>query len=260
MSEALSGLQRVRVVLVRPSHPGNIGSAARAMQTMGLGELHLVKPERFPDAEARALAANAGEVLDAARVHERLDAALAGTSVQFAFSARSRSLSHEPQDVRQAASAAIEAAGTGQVALVFGNETYGLSNEEVLQCNRLACIPTDPASSSLNLAAAVQVAVYELRMAALVRGGSQPLVGEAAASRDLASHEDMERLFVHLEQSIVASGFLQPDNPRRLMERIRRLFGRSSLDREEVNILRGMLTAWDTGPYTGRGKPAKGKP
>ena len=259
MSAALTGLHRVRVVLVRPSHPGNIGSAARAMLTMGLAQLHLVKPERFPDAEARALAAHAGAVLDAACVHDCLETALAGTSVQFAFSARSRSLSHPPQDVRQAAAAAIQATAGGQVALVFGNETYGLSNEEVLQCNRLACIPTDPVSSSLNLAAAVQVAAYELRMAALALDSDKPLIGGAPAVRDLASHEDMERLFVHLEQSIVTSGFLQLDNPRRLMERIRRLFGRSGLDREEVNILRGMLTAWDTGPYPGHGKPGKGQ-
>lgn len=258
MNTALARLDRIRVVLVRPSHPGNIGSAARAMQTMGLAQLHLVKPERFPDSEARALAANAGDVLDATRVHDCLEAALAGTSVQFAFSARSRSLSHQPQDVRQAAAAAVQAAAGGQVALVFGNETYGLSNEEVLQCNRLACIPTNPASSSLNLAAAVQVAAYELRMAALEQEGGKPFAGEGLAVRDLASHEDMERLFVHFEQSIIASGFLQPDNPRRLMERIRRLFGRSGLDREEVNILRGMLTAWDTGPYQGHGKSGKG--
>ncbi len=241
-----SALSCVRIVLVRPSHPGNIGAAARAMKTMGIARLCLVSPERFPHAEANALAVNAIDVLEAAAVFDSLEAALQGTALQIAFTARSRALSHAPLAVRDAAAEAVRVAGDGdhpaQVAMVFGNETYGLSNEEVMSCNRTATIPTDPASSSLNLAAAVQVAAYELRMAALVG----PVVPPAQArSGELASHEEVERFFTHLEQSIYASGFLQPDNPRRLMERMRRLFSRARMEKEEINIWRGMLAAWD---------------
>ena len=235
----MNPLSRVRIVLVRPSHPGNIGAAARAMQTMGLAKLCLVSPERFPHAQASALAANAGDVLEAALVCDSLAVALQGTALQIAFTARSRTLSHAPATVRDAVVEAARIADSAEVALVFGNETYGLSNEEVMSCNRTATIPTDPASTSLNLAAAVQVAAYELRLATLT--------GEARPARpgELAGHEEVERFYTHLEQSILESGFLQPDNPRRLMERMRRLFGRAGLEKEEINIWRGMLAAWD---------------
>ena len=243
---ATSALSGMRIVLVRPSHPGNIGAAARAMKTMGLARLCLVQPERYPHAEANALAVNAIDVLQAATVFDNLEAALQGTALQIAFTARSRALSHAPLPVREAAAEAVRVAGDdehpAQVALVFGNETYGLSNEEVMSCNRTATIPTDPASSSLNLAAAVQVAAYELRMAVLAEAAEPPAPGRAG---ELASHEEVERFYAHLEQSIYASGFLQPDNPRRLMERMRRLFSRARMEKEEINIWRGMLAAWD---------------
>jgi tRNA/rRNA methyltransferase len=249
----IDSLSRIRVVLVRPSHPGNIGAAARAMQTMGLSKLVLVDPRRFPDPEAMAMAANATEVLDNAEVCTVLDDALRGTVLQVAFSARSRALSHTPLTPREAASVMLDTIETlqstpasAEVALVFGNETYGLSNEEVMRCNRLASIPTDPDSTSLNLAASVQVACYELRTAALERDGA--LLGArsmAAAGIEFARHEDVERLLAHLEASLYQSGFLQSGNPRRLMERMRRLFSRAGLQVEEVNILRGMLTLWD---------------
>ena len=254
----IDSLSRIRVVLVRPAHPGNIGAAARAMQTMGLSKLVLVDPRRFPDPEAMAMAANATEVLDNAEVCTVLDDALRGTVLQVAFSARSRALSHTPLTPREAASVMLDTIGTlqstpasaeveaAEVALVFGNETYGLSNEEVMRCNRLASISTDPDSTSLNLAASVQVACYELRTAALERDGA--LLGArsmAAAGIEFARHEDVERLLAHLEASLYQSGFLQSGNPRRLMERMRRLFSRAGLQVEEVNILRGMLTLWD---------------
>ncbi len=254
----IDSLSRIRVVLVRPSHPGNIGAAARAMQTMGLSKLVLVDPRRFPDPEAMAMAANATEVLDNAEVCTVLDDALRGTVLQVAFSARSRALSHTPLTPREAASVMLNIIETlqntpasagvesAEVALVFGNETYGLSNEEVMRCNRLASILTDPDSTSLNLAASVQVACYELRTAALERDGA--LLGTrsmAAAGIEFARHEDVERLLAHLEASLYQSGFLQSGNPRRLMERMRRLFSRAGLQVEEVNILRGMLTLWD---------------
>ena len=241
-------------MLVRTSHPGNIGSAARAMKTMGLSRLMLVAPQRFPHAEATALAANAGDVLVAAQVCADLPQALQGTAVQFAFTARSRSLSHAPLTVREAAAEALAVPEGAEVALVFGNETYGLSNEEVLCCNRLANIPTDPDSSSLNLAAAVQVAAYEIRLAALA--GAAPSQAGGAAGVP-ASHEEVERFYAHLEQSMVASGFLEPAQPKRLMERLRRLFGRVVLEKEEVSILRGMLTAWDR---AGKPPPPRSKP
>jgi len=243
-----SPFDRIRVVLVRTSHPGNIGSAARAMRTMGLSRLVLVQPKSFPDPEADALAASAFDVLEAAQVCETLEEALAGTVMQVAFSARTRTLSHEPLGARGAAREVLVTT-EGNVALVFGNETYGLSNEEVMRCNRLAHIPTDEEASSLNLAAAVQVAVYELRMAWL--DATETTAPKARAPTktiqegELARHEDVERLLAHLEQTLYASGFLLPNNPRRLMERMRRLFARSNLEVEEVNILRGMLTQWD---------------
>mgnify|MGYP000747417025 CR=1 FL=1 len=242
-----SPLSRIRIVLVRPSHPGNIGATARAMKTMGLSQLCLVSPERFPHAEATALAVNAADVLNAAQPFVTLDAALSGTALQIAFTARSRSLSHAPLTVRAAAAEALRVAEQQSVALVFGNETYGLSNEEVMCCNRAASIPANAACTSLNLAAAVQVAAYELRMAGMDRSGQGHKESTPANAKwgELASHEEVERFYAHLEQSIHASGFLQPNNPRRLMERMRRLFGRARLEKEEINIWRGMLAAWD---------------
>jgi tRNA/rRNA methyltransferase len=238
-------LSRVRIVLVEPSHPGNIGAAARALRTMGLTRLFLVRPKLFPHADAVALASNALEVLDGARVCATLEEALAGTALSVALSARSRDLSHPAQDARAAAAEIVQVATGAEVALVFGNETAGLSNEDVLKCSRLACIPADPEYSSLNLAQAVQVLAYEVRTAA---GRGAPPKHRVP---DYASHEEVENFYAHLEASIVKSGFLDPGNPRRLMERLRRLFGRARLEREEVNILRGMLSAWDAGPHTG---------
>jgi len=232
-------LSRIRVVLSRPSHPGNIGAAARAMKTMGLARLYLVQPGSFPDPEARALATGALDVLRAARVCATLDEALAGTTLAVAMSARERDLSHPPLDARAAARELAQAARHEEVALVFGNETTGLANEDVLKCNRLAHIPTSPEYTSLNLAQAVQVMCYELRMA--VGEPSPP----AAGVIEHASHEEVERFYEHLERSIYASGFLHPQYPRRVMERLRRLFARARLEKEEVNILRGMLSAWD---------------
>jgi tRNA/rRNA methyltransferase len=243
-------LSRLRVVLHRPSHPGNIGAAARALKTMGLSRLVLVSPRRLPDAEARALAAGGADVLAAARVCASLDEALEGAVLAIAYSARSRDLSHTPMHARAAAAEAAGTAREAEVALVFGNETAGLSNDDVLKCNRLAYIPAAAQYSSLNLAAAVQIAAYEVRMAAL--SPSAPL-----RSSQLAPIEELERLYDHLQDSLRATGFLDPGKPKRLMERLRRLFGRAGLEREEVNILRGMLTAWDEQGRTGRGSCRK---
>ena len=241
-SGPLSGtLFRIRVVLVEPSHPGNIGAAARAMRTMGLSRLALVRPRLFPHPDAVALAANAVDVLERAHVCASLDEALEGTALAVALSARGRDLSHPMQDARDAAAELVRVAAGADAAMVFGNETAGLSNEDVLRCGRLATIPADPEHSSLNLAQAVQILAYEVRRAA----------GAASQARertpDYATHEGVEAFYAQLERSLVDAGFLDPANPGRLMERLRRLFGRARLEREEVNILRGMLSAWEPG-------------
>lgn len=243
MSRAPAPAARVRIVLSHPSHPANVGATARAMKTMGLADLHLVNPKRFPDAEATALASGADDVLASARVHGTLDAALAGTTLAYAVTARRRDLSHPARDVRTAAAEAV--ASGGEVAFLFGTEMSGLSNDEVIRCNRLAHIPAQPGFSSLNLAQAVQIVCYELRMAT---DASIP----AETTYPRASYEDVEALYAHLETSVIESGFLDPGNPRRFMERMRRLFGRAGLEREEAHLLRGMLAAWDAAGRRGR--------
>lgn len=232
-------LSRVRVVLSHTSHPGNIGAAARAMKTMGIGALYLVNPKKPIDAEAEAMASGASDLLRSARICASLDAALQGTVYALAVSARRRELAYVSADARSAAQALMAAAQKGEVAIVFGTEMSGLTNEEILQCRAAAHIPADPGYSSLNLAAAVQVLAYEARVAAL--GAGPPQAADAAPAR----HEDIENFYAHLEQSLLVSGFLDPANPRRLMPRLRRLFGRAGLEQEEVNILRGMLSSFD---------------
>jgi len=230
---------RIRVVLSHPAHPGNIGAAARALKTMGLSRLYLVRPERFVDPQARALSSSALDVLAVAVVCDSLDDALKGTALSIAVSARPRIVGPATLDARSAAAEAVARARTDEVAFVFGNETTGLSNAEVMKCNRLASIPSHPDYTSLNLAAAVQVITYECRMAQL---GPLP---PTAPSEELATYEDVEGFFAHLERSLYASGFLHPKYPRRLMERLRRLYSRVALEKQEVNILRGILTAWE---------------
>ena len=206
---------------------------------MGLSRLYLVRPRCFPDPEARWLSANALDVLDRAVVCDSLDEALEGTTLSIAVSARSRVMAHAPIDARSAAAEAVARAQTDEAAFVFGNEIAGLANGEVMKCNRLASIPSHPDYTSLNLAAAVQVITYECRMAVL----RLPLSARPAA--ELAAHEEVENFFEHLERNLYESGFLHPKYPRRLMERLRRLFSRVSLEKEEVSILRGILAAWE---------------
>lgn len=226
----------LRVVLCRPTHPGNIGAAARAMKTMGLSQLVLVNPKRFPDPDADARASGAQDVLEQAQVVASLDDALAGTVLAAGLSARRRDLPHVQLDPRQAASLLTEEARRGPVALVFGTEMSGLTIEEIGKCRLLVSIPANPSYSSLNLAAAVQVMAYEIRLA-LETAVPPRFAPEPAA------FEDIEELYRHLEQVLMEIGFLDPDNPRRLMQRLRRLFARSGLEKEEVNILRGVLNA-----------------
>ncbi len=221
----------VRIVLCRPSHPGNIGAAARAMKTMGYADLRLVAPERFPAPEAAWMATHAADVLGAARVHATLHEAIADCSAAFALSARPREWSPQVLQVRAAAAAAANL--DAPVAFVFGGESAGLTNDEMFACQFLVHIPAVPGSSSLNLAQAVQIVCYELHMA---NGASVP----AMRAEKLATVADIEGLYSHLEAAATASGFLVPGS--RLRERWRRLFSRvPALEREEVNILRGLL-------------------
>ena len=229
-------LKNIRVVLCETSHPGNIGAAARAMKTMGLSELHLVAPQRFPDPQAQRRAARAADILEAARVHATLDDALLGVAFAVACSARTREMAVPATTARAAAARVIEVAHTQQAALVFGNETYGLTTAQANKCGLLAAIPAHPEYSSLNLGAAVQVFAYELRMAC-------DTAPPPAAERELASHEEVEGFYAHLESSLAGTGFFDPEHPKKLMPRIRRLFARAGLERDEVNILRGILKA-----------------
>ena len=234
-------LHNVVVVLSHPTHPGNIGAAARAMKTMGLRHLRLVRPKAFPHPDASARASGATDVLDAARVCDTLAAALEGTVIAAALTSRRRELSTPPLWARDAARQLAATARQGMVALVFGNETFGLSNEEVALCRMPVMIPANPEYASLNLAAAVQILCYELRMAA-VDPGLPPAVADAG---ELAPAQDVERFHEHLERSLIDVGFLDPSKPGRLMLRLRRIFSRTGLDREEINILRGMLSAFE---------------
>ncbi len=223
----------IRIVLCRPSHPGNIGAAARAMKAMGLSDLRLVAPERFPAPEAEWMATNAGDVLENAKIFTDLNGAISDCVAAFALSARQREWSPQVLDVRSAALRAVET--EGDVAFVFGNEAAGLTNEEMFACQFLVHIPASREFSSLNLAQAVQVVAYELHMCV------DPTMPFSRVEKR-ATVEDLEGLYRHLEEAALASGFMAPGS--RLRERWRRLFSRvPALEREEVNILRGLLKA-----------------
>ena len=232
-------LARIRIVLVRTSLAANIGAAARAMLTMGLDRLVLVAPAQFPHPDATALATGAASVLDEARVVATLDDALAGTALSIGLSARPRKFAGRVLSMRAAAAQAIAAGSHADAALVFGTEMSGLSNDELARCTHVATIATNPDYASLNVAAAVQVAAWELRMAAV--GGDVWTPPRFAA----ATHEEIETLYTHATRTLASLGFFDPQRPRRLLPRLRRLFGRAGLEREEVNILRGILARVD---------------
>lgn len=248
-------LSRIRVVLCRPSHPGNIGAAARAMKTMGLADLRLVAPRTFPDPEADARATGAVDLLERAKIHDSLPDALAGTVLAIALSARRRDLGPPPGVPREMVARLLTEAEQGDVALVFGNETVGLTNDEIQRCHAAVTIPTNPEFSSLNLGAAVQVLCYEIRMAVyagLPPAATDPLV--TPFTSPLATHDELEGLFAHFEAVMTETGFLNPAQPGRLMPKLRRLFGRTRLEKDEINILRGILAA--TRSRTGHGRKA----
>lgn len=229
----------VRIVLVGTTHPGNIGAVARAMKNMGCNELVLVSPRYFPHEQASARASGAEDVLLHARVVGTLDEALTDCHFAVGASARSRAIEWPTLAPRECAARLLQENESGNVAVVMGPEKTGLSNEQLDRCHALLTIPADPGFSSLNIAMAVQVICYELRLASMV----QLPPGEAAVPPATAA--EMEYFYGHLEAVLADSGFLDVENPRTLMRRLRRLFIKAAPDRNEVNILRGILTAFE---------------
>ena len=228
----------IRVVLIETSHPGNIGAVARAMKNMGLSQLVLVRPREFPHSEASARASGATDVLEQARVVDRIEDGLAGCGLVVATTARDRDQNFRVLDVRDAAARVVEESGRGPVALMFGNERTGLTNAELSLAHLLLRIPANPEYASLNLAMAVQLVTYEVYRARGAR--HEPAPGLVP----LAPADDMERLYVHLEQVLQEIGFRdRTTSGKHLMERIRRFINRAELDQNEANIMRGILTA-----------------
>jgi len=237
-------LDSFRIVLINPSHPGNIGAAARAMKTMGLSRLYLVEPQRYPSAEATARASGADDILAKAVVCDTLEDAVADCVLVAGTSARERALPWPLMEAREGAQRLLEEGGGHPVALLFGRERTGLTNAELARCHYHVHIPTNPDYSSLNLAAAVQLMSYELRLAAL---GAEAAGGIARATEEPVSQAEMEGFYAHLERVLVAIDYFDPENPRWLPQRLRRLFGRLRPDRPELNILRGILTHVEKG-------------
>jgi tRNA (cytidine32/uridine32-2'-O)-methyltransferase len=235
--------QNIRVVLVNPSHPGNIGGVARAMKNMCLSRLYVVAPQRDVLAsDARARAVNALDVLEQAVVVATLEEAIAECGLVVGASARLRTIPWPTYDPHDGAQQVISLAQTTQVALVFGREDTGLHNDELEKCQSLIHIPANSDYSSLNLVAAVQVLVYEVHMASLALRGKRV---EVIADNPLATAAEVEGLFQHFETTLTHIQFYDPNNPKQLFRRLRRLFNRAQLDRMELNILRGILTAVD---------------
>lgn len=229
-------LKHIRIVLINTSHPGNIGSAARAMKTMGLSELYLVSPHQFPHPKAVEMASGAVDVLENARVVESLSVAIKDCHLVIGTSARNRTIPWPMLTPHECALKASKARDH-QIAILFGRENSGLTNEELHQCHYHLQIPANSDYSSLNLASAVQIVAYELRMAIL----NEKLDIEWDSA--FATHEELEGFYHHLEKVLIDLDFLKKTAPRQLMTRLRRLFNRARLDEMEVNILRGILTA-----------------
>jgi tRNA (cytidine32/uridine32-2'-O)-methyltransferase len=226
-----------RFVLFAPTHPGNVGAAARALKTMGFHDLVLVNPCDHLASEGRARASGALDVLEAARVVPALADAVGDCGLVVGASARHRRLGVPEYTPREWAPRLLAAAAAGPVAVVFGPERAGLTNDELDRCHGILYVPANPAYTSLNLAMAVQIVAYELRMA-------DPFAPwETGAEAPPATTDDLDLFYEHLQRVLLASGFLDPGNPRHLMRRLRRLFNRAQLDENELNILRGILAA-----------------
>jgi len=214
------------------------------MKTMGLQHLYLVQPYSFPDAHATALSTGAANLLESATVCNSLTEALTGCAFAIGLSARKRNISHEIVNVRSAATEALTIAANQPIAFVFGTEMSGLSNAELDCCQMIAMIPANPDYSSLNLSAAVQVVCYELRMAALGDQANDTI--KPNQTNELATNEAIEGFYAHLEETLLNIGYLNPVAPKKLMGRMRRLYARVRLEKEEVNLLRGILTLTKT--------------
>ena len=238
----MKNFDKIRVVLVNTSHPGNIGAAARALKNMGLHQLYLVEPKDYPANQAVWRAANAVDVLDSAIVVKDLDAAIAGCSLVVGTSARERRIPWPLMNPRECGIRVWQEAAEHDVAIIFGREDRGLTNEELHKCTYHVHIPSNTEYSSLNIACAVQVLCYEIRMASLAdKNGSLPSFNEW--DQPPAKIKDLELYFEHLEQVLVDISFHDRENPRQTMARLRRLYGRIRLDEMELSILRGVLTA-----------------
>lgn len=232
-------LENIRIVLVNTSHTGNIGSTARAMKTMGLSNLYLVDPQSEPDGKATALAAGASDVLANAKRVDTLAEAVADCGLVVGTSARSRTLSWPILEPRECGEKLVSEVNDHPVALVFGRENNGLANDELQQCHFHVCIPANPEYSSLNLAAAVQTLCYEVRMAYLNKSRLPSVEQEYPLS------EDLQRFYSHLEQTLFKTNFIIPQHPGMVMPKLTRLFNRARPERQELNILRGILASID---------------
>ncbi|MFZ2315647.1 MAG: tRNA (cytosine(32)/uridine(32)-2'-O)-methyltransferase TrmJ [Gammaproteobacteria bacterium] len=231
-------LDQIRIVMVNTSHPGNIGSAARAMKTMGLSQLYLVDPEKYPDPKAEEMASNAVDVLQGAIRVSSVEEAIADCTLVIGTSARSRKIPWPLITPREVADKAKREPAPNKIAILFGREDSGLTNEELQLCHFHVQIPANPDYSSLNIASAIQVIAYELRVASL-----DITTYEQDWDYRVATADEMEKFFAHLEEVLIEIDFLKLSAPRQLMARLRRLYLRARPDTMEMNILRGMLTA-----------------
>ena len=235
-----ASFSNIRVVLVNTSHPGNIGASARAMKTMGLNNLYLVAPDDYPSKKADVLAASALDVLENAKIFTTLDAAIADCHLVFGASARMRVMPQDVLTAREAAEKIIFQPDTTNIGLVFGREDSGLTNIELQKCHYHLHIPASADYSALNLAQAVQICCYELRMAGIVNAG---LENKFIAL--LPSANELEKLYQHIQKTMVAIKFLNPENPRRMLPRLRRIFTRANIDKDDVDLLHGMMSSID---------------
>lgn len=237
-------LDNIKIVLVETSHTGNMGSAARAMKTMGLTNLCLVNPIIKPDSQSISLAAGASDIIKNAHICSSLAQAIADCNLVIGTSARSRSLQWPNLTPKVCADKIVQQALNSKVALVFGRERVGLTNDELQKCDYHVSIPANPDYSSLNLAMSVQVLCYEIRMSML---NTQDLTSNSieVAEVDFPTNADIERFYQHLQQTLLNTGFINANHPGQVMGRLRRLFTRAHVEQQELNILRGILTSID---------------
>ncbi len=233
-------LSRVIIVLVEPTHPGNIGATARAMKNMGLNRLHLVSPQRFPSADATSRASGADDLLETAVLCSSLDEAIADCKLVIGASARLREIPWPEITPKACADLVAQQSVGGEIAILFGREHSGLTNEEMDRCQYILTIPCNPGFSSLNIAAAVQIVTYELFVKAATVTPIQP---QSVNPSEFATAAELERFYEHLYQTLNTIGFIHPDKSRSIMRRIRRLYTRTRLEKKEIDILRGILSA-----------------